>query len=69
MSNSSKKGLHELIERMPVGFTLEDLQYLLFLLQKLEEAEEQIEEGNKTSTLSEMKDLLKKWRNEKESKF
>ncbi len=69
MSNITKKELHDLIERMPEGFTLEDLQYRLFILQKLEKAEEQIEKGSNTSKLSEMKNLLKQWRSEKESKI
>ncbi|TXT60515.1 MAG: hypothetical protein BAJALOKI2v1_100061 [Promethearchaeota archaeon] len=69
MSNITKKELHDLTERMPEGFTLEDLQYRLFILQKLEKAEEQIEKGINTSNLSEMKNLLKQWRSEKESKI
>lgn len=69
MSNTTKKDLHELIERMPEDFTLEDLQYRLFILQKLEKAEDQIKQGTKTSTLSEMRELTKKWRGEKEQKI
>ena len=59
MSNITKKELHDLIERMPEGFTLEDLQYRLFVLQKLEKAEKQLKEGCETSTLAEMKELVK----------
>ena len=66
MSNTTKKDLHELIERMPEDFTLEDLQYRLFILQKLEKAEDQLKQGIKTSTLREMRELTKKWRSEKE---
>jgi len=66
MSNTTKKDLHELIERMPEDFTLEDLQYRLFILQKLEKAEDQLKQGIKTSTLREMRELTKKWRGEKE---
>jgi len=69
MSNVTKKELHELIERMPEDFTLEDLQYRLFVLQKLEKAEDQLKQGIKTSTLNEMRELTKKWRGEKEQKL
>ncbi len=69
MSNVTKKDLHELIERMPEDFTLEDLQYRLFVLQKLEKAEDQLKQGIKTSTLNEMRELTKKWRGEKEQKI
>ena len=69
MSNITKKDLHELIERMPEDFTLEDLQYRLFILQKLEKAEDQLKQGIKTSTLNEMRELAKKWRGEKEQKI
>jgi len=66
MSNISKKELHDLIERMPDDFTLEDLQYRLFVLQKLEKAEHQLKQGCKTSNLEEMRELAKTWRKEKE---
>ena len=64
MSNITKKELHDLIECMPNDFTLEDLQYRLFVLQKLEKAEYQLKQGYKTSTLDEMRDLVKEWRGE-----
>ncbi len=64
MSNINKKELHDLIERMPDDFTLEVLQYRLFVLQKLEKAEYQLKQGYKTSTLDEMRDLVKEWRGE-----
>ncbi len=54
---------------MPDNFTLEDLQYHLFILQKLERAEYQLKQGYKTSTLDEMRDLAKKWRGEKDQKI
>lgn len=54
---------------MPDNFTLEDLQYRLFILQKLERAEYQLKQGYKTSTLDEMRDLAKKWRGEKDQKI
>lgn len=66
MSKITKKDLHDLIERMPEGFTLEDLQYRLFVLQKLEKAEAQLKQGQKTTTLDEMRDLVKQWRGEME---
>jgi len=64
MSNINKKELHDLIERMPDDFTLEDLQYRFFVLQKLEKAEYQLKQGYKTSTLDEMRDLVKEWSGE-----
>jgi hypothetical protein len=66
MSNITKKELHNLIERMPDDFTLEDLQYRLFVLQKLKKAEYQLKQGSKTSTLDETRELVKKWRREKD---
>ncbi|HEY0089103.1 MAG TPA: hypothetical protein VGB37_09675 [Candidatus Lokiarchaeia archaeon] len=66
MSHITKKKLHDLIERMPDDFTLEDLQYHLFVLQKLEKAEEQLNQGCKTYTLDEMRSMAKKWHREKE---
>ena len=61
MSKITKKKLHDLIERMPDDFTLEDLQYHLFVLQKLEKGEEQLKQGCKTYTLDEMRKMAKKW--------
>ncbi len=69
MSNINKKDLHDLIERMPDNFSLEDLQYRLFVLQKLEKAEHQITQGCKTYNLDEMRELVKNWRGEKEQKM
>jgi len=66
MSKITKKELHDLIERMPNNFTLEDLQYRLFVLQKLERAENQFKQGCKTTNLDEMRELVKSWRREKE---
>jgi len=60
MSKITKKKLHDLIEKMPDDFTLEDLQYHLFVLQKLEKAEEQLSQGCKTCTLDEMRRMTKK---------
>ncbi|KKK45273.1 hypothetical protein LCGC14_1977880 [marine sediment metagenome] len=69
MSNITKKDLHDLIERMPEDFSLEDLQYRLFVLQKLENAENQLKHGIKTSSLDEMRELAKRWHREKEQKI
>lgn len=69
MSNITKKDLHDLIERMPEDFSLEDLQYRLFVLQKLENAENQLKHGIKTSSLDEMRELAKKWCGDKEQKI
>ena len=67
MSKITKKRLHDLIERMPDNFTLEDLQYRLFLLQKLEQAEKQLNQGCKTYTLDEMRSMAKKWYGERKN--
>ena len=69
MSKITKKKLHDLIERMPDDFTLEDLQYHLFVLQKLEKAEEDLKQGCKTYTLDEMRKMTKNWHEEKEQKI
>lgn len=69
MSRVTKIELHNLIERMPDNFTLEDLQYRLFVLQKLEKAEFQLKQGCKTTNLDEMRELAKKWRGENEKKL
>jgi hypothetical protein len=41
-------------------------KYHLFVLQKLEKAEEQLSQGCKTCTLDEMRSMTKKWHEEKE---
>ena len=69
MSNITKKDLHELIERMPEDFSLEDLQYRLFVLQKLENAENQLKHGSITSSFEEMRELAKKWRGENKERY
>jgi len=68
MSKITKKTLHDLIEKLPDDFTIEDLQYHLFVLQKLEKAEEQLIEGCSTYTLEEMRVLAKNWHEEKQKK-
>jgi len=50
---------------MPDNFTLEDLQYHLLVLQKLEKAEEQLKQGCKTYIFDEMRRMAKKWHGEK----
>ncbi|MHA1491363.1 MAG: hypothetical protein ACTSRI_17135 [Promethearchaeota archaeon] len=54
---------------MPDGFTLEDFQYQIFVLQKLEKAEEQLEQGCKTYSVGEMRILRKECYGEKEKKI
>ncbi len=65
MSKITKETLHNLIESMPDDFTLEDLQYHLFILQKLEKAEDQLNNGCKKYTLEEMRQFVKNWDTEK----
>lgn len=68
MININKKQLHELIDRMPENFTLEDLQHRIFILQKLAKAEEQMEQGCETTSLAEMRELAKSWHDDKSEK-
>jgi hypothetical protein len=61
MTNQLKDEVIELIRKLPDDATLEDIQYLLFVKQKLEIAENQIKEG-KTSPHDEvMERLREKW--------
>jgi len=65
MSKITKKRLHQIIDNMPEDFSLEDLQYELFILQKLEKAEEQLEQGCETYTLDEMRKMANQWHDKK----
>lgn len=61
MTNQLKDEVIELIRKLPDDATLEDIQYHLFVKQKLEIAENQIKEG-KTSPHDEvMERLREKW--------
>jgi hypothetical protein len=42
----TKEKIHELVDRMPEGFSLEDIIERMILLQKLEIAREQIRNGD-----------------------
>jgi len=42
----TKEKIHELVDRMPEGFSLEDVIERMILLQKLEIAREQIRNGD-----------------------
>lgn len=61
MSKITEEKLQQIIDSMPSDFTLEEVQYELFVLQKLEKAEEKIKEDGKTYSLDEMKDLAIQW--------
>ena len=63
MSNVKEK-IKVLLDKIPDDITLEDLQYHIFLLQRLEKGEQQIKEGA-FYTSDEMKGLLEEWSKEK----
>ncbi len=42
----TKEKIHELVDRMPEGFSLEDIIERMILLQKIEIAREQIRNGD-----------------------
>ncbi len=59
-----KEKIKVLLDRIPDDITLEDLQYYIFILQRLEKGEQQIKDG-KFYTSDEMKGLLEEWSKEK----
>ena len=59
-----KEKIKVLLERIPDDITLEDVQYHIFILQRLEKGDQQIKE-EKTYTSDEMKSLLEEWSKEK----
>lgn len=63
MSNSvnSKKIAIDLIENLPNDVTLDDIQYHLFVIQKLQKAEHQISSGETIPHDEVMEKLKKKW--------
>ena len=62
--NKVKEKIKVLLDSIPDDITLEDIQYHIFLLQRLEKGEQQIKE-EKTYTSDEMKGLLEEWSKEK----
>ena len=56
-----KEDIINLIQELPDDATLEDIQYHLFVKQKLLRAEEQIKEGKTTSHEEVMEKANKKW--------
>ncbi len=59
--NPIKEDVIKLIQELPDDATLEDIQYHLFVKQKLLRAEEQIEEGKTTPHVEVMEKAKKKW--------
>lgn len=59
-----KEKIKVLLDRIPDNITLEDLQYYIFILQRLEKGEQQIKD-EKFYTSDEMKGLLEEWSKEK----
>lgn len=58
---NSKKIAMDLIENLPNDVTLEDIQYHLFVIQKIKIAEQQIEKGETIPHSEVMEKLKKKW--------
>ncbi|HDZ19433.1 MAG TPA: hypothetical protein ENH75_14135 [archaeon] len=56
-----KEDIIKLIQELPDDATLEDIQYHLFVKQKLLRAEEQINEGKTTPHTEVMEKVKKKW--------
>jgi hypothetical protein len=59
--NPIKEDVIKLIQELPDDATLEDIQYHLFVKQKLLRAEEQIKEGKITPHYEVMEKAKKKW--------
>ena len=59
--NPIKEDVIKLIQELPDDATLEDIQYHLFVKQKLLRAEEQIKEGKTTPHVEVMEKDKKKW--------
>ncbi|MHB9139516.1 MAG: hypothetical protein ACYC4Q_08940 [Victivallaceae bacterium] len=57
---TAKENLKQLIKTIPDESTFEDIQYQLFIVEKLARSREQIRNG-KTHTQSEVEKRLKKW--------
>jgi len=59
-----KEKIKVLLDKIPDDITLEDVQYHIFILQRLEKGEQQIKE-EKFYTSDEMKGLFEEWSKEK----
>jgi hypothetical protein len=60
-SANSKKIAIDLIENLPNDVTLDDIQYHLFVIQKLQKADQQISSGETIPHDEVMEKLKKKW--------
>lgn len=61
MTNELKKEVIELIKKLPDDITLEDIQYHLYVKQKLEIADNQTKNGETSSHNDVMERVRKKW--------
>jgi hypothetical protein len=61
MTSELKKKVIELIKNLPEDVTLEDIQYHLFVKQKLLNAEKEIQEGKTQPHKQVMKRARQKW--------
>jgi predicted transcriptional regulator len=57
---SAKKEVSKILTRLPDNCTLEDIQYHLYVLQKIEKGLKEIDEGN-FYTHEEVEKLMQKW--------
>jgi predicted transcriptional regulator len=58
--HTTKNNISELIDRLPEDSSLEDIQYHLFVIQKIERGLKDVEEG-RTFSHEEVKRMMSKW--------
>lgn len=61
--NISKSKLETLFKELPENIDIEEVMYRLYLLQKIEAGERDIQEGRTLSHKDAMERLSKKWQN------
>lgn len=57
---SIKKEISDLLEKLPDDCTIEDIQYHLYVIQKIEKGLNDIESGN-TKSQEEVEKIMSKW--------
>lgn len=57
---SVKKEISDLLEKLPDDCTIEDIQYHLYVIQKIEKGLSDIENGN-TKSQEEVEKIMSKW--------
>lgn len=61
--NISKSKLETLFKELPENIDIEEVMYRLYLIQKIEAGERDIQEGRTLSHKDDMERLSKKWQN------